>query len=521
MKLVHIIEKFFNSGAASSLKQIYEALSSSAMVNSQEVICLKPEKSDEIKKRPSWFPVEARVLSYASFQDIAKNEGYKDAIFVFHKLMCSPTRMISNVLHRTGRPFFAINHTYADSASFNKLYNFKYCVAVSDHMATKLIKVNKDVKTYSVKNIVDVNYVSSYSGKERQKELFLTGRINSLNAIKYNADFIRWVCSLKFSKNHLHEYIGAGQYMNEACSICESSNNDRSLCKMMGSINDEKEKFETLKSWDVFLYHINRPEGTSMSVLESLACGVPVICCDLPGNNELIKDGVNGFVFRDFGHAESILSDLCNNKVKLENLKQSTIEWSRKNLTSYSLKESYENVLKDIADSFYGKRKTIYNNDQKINVSKKSNVGVKIDRRDRIKKIVAERYASSEKNRKIKKQIGSRILQKTNNKKTEKEVNTFSYYPVYSMDKIKDTTEVMSDFFGLCNSESCTIDYGGFLNFKEYSEKDFFMFVEEKSKYEIIEEPSALSFLKNNDILFVRRNKLEFVKNLINKKNYG
>jgi glycosyltransferase involved in cell wall biosynthesis len=40
-------------------------------------------------------------------------------------------------------------------------------------------------------------------------------------------------------------------------------------------------------------------DGTSISLLEGLACGMPCLVSDIPGNREWIEDGVNGWLFRD------------------------------------------------------------------------------------------------------------------------------------------------------------------------------------------------------------------------------
>ena len=40
-------------------------------------------------------------------------------------------------------------------------------------------------------------------------------------------------------------------------------------------------------------------DGSSISLLEALACGMPCLVSDIPGNKEWVEDGVNGWTFRD------------------------------------------------------------------------------------------------------------------------------------------------------------------------------------------------------------------------------
>jgi glycosyltransferase involved in cell wall biosynthesis len=40
-------------------------------------------------------------------------------------------------------------------------------------------------------------------------------------------------------------------------------------------------------------------DGSSVSLLEALASGLPCLVSDIPGNKEWIEDGVNGWTFRD------------------------------------------------------------------------------------------------------------------------------------------------------------------------------------------------------------------------------
>ena len=40
-------------------------------------------------------------------------------------------------------------------------------------------------------------------------------------------------------------------------------------------------------------------DGSSVSLMEALACGTPVLVSDIPGNKEWIREGANGWLFRD------------------------------------------------------------------------------------------------------------------------------------------------------------------------------------------------------------------------------
>jgi glycosyltransferase involved in cell wall biosynthesis len=40
-------------------------------------------------------------------------------------------------------------------------------------------------------------------------------------------------------------------------------------------------------------------DGSSVTLMEALACGLPCLVSDIPGNREWIQDGINGWLFRD------------------------------------------------------------------------------------------------------------------------------------------------------------------------------------------------------------------------------
>lgn len=61
---------------------------------------------------------------------------------------------------------------------------------------------------------------------------------------------------------------------------------------------------------DVYI-SASHSDGTSISLLEAFACGVPAIISDIPGNREWVTSGENGWLFPD-GDAEALATVILN-----------------------------------------------------------------------------------------------------------------------------------------------------------------------------------------------------------------
>lgn len=62
-------------------------------------------------------------------------------------------------------------------------------------------------------------------------------------------------------------------------------------------------------------------DGSSVSLMEALASGLPCLVSDIPGNREWIDDGVNGWFFRD-GDVEDLAGKIKSALMDRESLKQ-------------------------------------------------------------------------------------------------------------------------------------------------------------------------------------------------------
>jgi glycosyltransferase involved in cell wall biosynthesis len=64
------------------------------------------------------------------------------------------------------------------------------------------------------------------------------------------------------------------------------------------------------QSADIYI-SASHSDGTSISLLEAFACGVPAIVSDIPGNQEWVNPGENGWLFPD-GDAEALACVILN-----------------------------------------------------------------------------------------------------------------------------------------------------------------------------------------------------------------
>ena len=106
--------------------------------------------------------------------------------------------------------------------------------------------------------------------------------------------------------------------------------------KMFGWIKDRRKLFEILKESDILVFTSKPGEGLGLTILEAMSQGLPVIATKCGGPEEVIKDGISGYLV-DYSADEDIVNQfidkiefLIKNPGIYEEISKNNIEETRK-----------------------------------------------------------------------------------------------------------------------------------------------------------------------------------------------
>jgi len=149
--------------------------------------------------------------------------------------------------------------------------------------------------------------------------------------------------AIKVVKKHEHvlfTFFGDGELYAE----CQNIINKNKVSDRIMLHGWAENVLERLLEFDVFLLN-SLWEGLSISILEAMSVGLPIICSDIKGNNELVDDH-NGWLIEpyDLGALEKVISEILNNKNVLSIKGEESIKKVTKQFYYELFVNEYENL---------------------------------------------------------------------------------------------------------------------------------------------------------------------------------
>jgi len=216
-------------------------------------------------------------------------------------------------LARVGAYLYSIHGQYGDVSTKNLLFDrlagvlSDTIIAVSDDISRgfrarhplfrkKTITVVNGVNTRRFRPLSDPTAIAAMKDKRRiPREKMVIGSVGRLEPVKDYGTLIHSFAELrKRSTQDMHlVFIGEGCEREGLEALSSELGLDKDI-SFLGMCHDID---AILPVFDVFVLS-SLSEGTSVSLLEALACGIPAIVTTVGGNPDIVTDGHNGLLCR-------------------------------------------------------------------------------------------------------------------------------------------------------------------------------------------------------------------------------
>jgi glycosyltransferase involved in cell wall biosynthesis len=188
------------------------------------------------------------------------------------------------------------------------------------------------IKNFSVfpgKIIVNKNWVIK-TGKQKIRpkyDLVYTGRLDPVKNLKFLIEIVEILA--KEIPNLKVCLVGAGSDEYKLKQLVKK----KSLLGIIEITGSQKDVYKYLINSKIFVL-TSELEGLPISALEAMSCGLPVITTNYPGANELVSNGVNGFICKDKSEYINRVIEVLTN----ENKRKEIGEQARKFVKFYHSK---------------------------------------------------------------------------------------------------------------------------------------------------------------------------------------
>lgn len=188
----------------------------------------------------------------------------------------------------------------------------------------------------------DVNKKKTELGIPLNRKLILS--VGELNDNKNHIVILKAIAEMKEEERPYLLICGEGEKRNELISFAKSFSYEDKLF-LPGYRYDMPEIFHIADMFVFPSFH----EGLSFALMQAMAVGLPVICSDIRGNNDLIQNNTGGYTVNpnDYEELGICIKSLLNSKAlcrRFGNMNKGRIQIYSQEKVMNELKQIYNNV---------------------------------------------------------------------------------------------------------------------------------------------------------------------------------
>jgi glycosyltransferase involved in cell wall biosynthesis len=285
---------------------------------------------------PSIIPMRLKVLL---FYFLYRNKIYKhniDLLYIHTLECCLPFIFFKKApliyhQHGSANPVELSRFSYARSLLFKKIFELilklvhkkiDWIIAIDRLCYLKAINNGAEKKTTLLRNAINIKIFKpnkkyreygllKYKIDKDKRVILFVGRIEKTKGVMH---LIKCITYFKLNKIRFHIFFaGDGSYLQIAKNYVKE--NDFDYCvTFLGSVGHSE--LPIYYNMADVLVLPSEMEGIPMVILESLACGTPVVASRVGGIPDIIINGKNGFLVDDLSQeylAKNIIKALNNN----------------------------------------------------------------------------------------------------------------------------------------------------------------------------------------------------------------
>jgi glycosyltransferase involved in cell wall biosynthesis len=364
MRILHIIPNLKKGGAERLALNSVSAIQSLQNTEVQLITFRSENDYKFLTNSLDWKVIPSRVipsLSGKSKVDVKQLQAYIDAFQpdVIHSHLFETEMVLAHIslpLKTKRIVHFHDNMHQFRNLSFKTIFNKTY---LTDFFEKRIVSKKYPKKTTAI--AISKN-TGVYCKRNLSKNISVVLLHNAIDLAVFekkerasSSNEITLIGSLVENKGHLLAIYTIKELKNRGIDVklnCLGDGIEREkLEKLVNELELEKEIVfhGNIDSPETFLQHsfcyflTSKSEAFGLTIIEAMACGLPVVCTDGKGNRDLIHEGENGFMVWE--RDSILLADKIELLLKNETLRKAMGEKARKFAQGFGMEKYVSELL--------------------------------------------------------------------------------------------------------------------------------------------------------------------------------